>query len=183
MTPVESVADPAEGMALPFRPQELTARQLLASHVAVLDELLRRGVVRTRNSPLGDLAEAIALRAYGGTLAPNSEKSYDLTTRNGRRIQVKARLVDPADRRSQNFSAFRSFDFDDALFLLFDSTSYDLIWARQLTAEATKAIGRRVEHTNSSAIVIRTVAATGTDVSATVREAYEKIDGPAPADS
>ncbi len=101
-----------------------------------------RGVVRTRNSPLGDLAETIALRAYGGSLAANSEKSYDLTTAQGRRIQVKARLVDPADRRSQNFSAFRSWNFDAALFLLFDSASYDLLWARELTVEETKAIGR-----------------------------------------
>jgi len=176
MTPIESAADPAEAVTLPFHPQELTVRQLLASHVAVLDELLRRGIVRTRNSPLGDLAETIALRAYGGTLAPNSEKSYDLTTHQGRRTQVKARLVDPSDRRSQNFSAFRSFDFDDALFLLFDATSYDLIWARVLTAEATRAIGRRVEHTNSSAIVIRNVAAAGIDVTTTVRAAYGSID-------
>jgi hypothetical protein len=176
MTPTDLGVDPAEGVALAFRPQELTIRQLLASYVAVLDELLRRGVVRTRNSPLGDLAETIALRVYGGTLAPNSEKSYDLTTPNGRRIQVKARLVDPADRRSQNFSAFRSFDFDDALFLLFDATSYDLIWARELTSEMTQAIGRRVKHTNSSAIVVRNVAVAGLDVTATVRSAYDSID-------
>ncbi|MFL0361246.1 DUF6998 domain-containing protein [Curtobacterium flaccumfaciens] len=183
MTPIDSAGDPAEAVALPFHPQELTVRQLLASQVAVLDELLHRGVVRTRNSPLGDLAETIALRAYGGTLAPNSEKSYDLTTSQGRRIQVKARLVDPADRRAQNFSAFRSFDFDDALFLLFDATSYDLIWARQLTSEETEAIGRRVEHTNSSAIVVRNVAAAGIDVSTAVRAAYDSIDDAWPISS
>ncbi|MBE3076996.1 hypothetical protein HA387_00960 [Clavibacter michiganensis subsp. michiganensis] len=183
MTPSESGADVAEGVALAFRPQDLTVRQLLASHVAVLDELLSRGVVRTRNSPLGDLAETIALRAYGGTLAPNSEKSYDLTTPSGRRIQVKARLVNSADRRSKNFSAFRSFDFDDALFLLFDATSYDLIWARELTSETTRAIGRRVEHTNSSAIVVRNVAAAGLDVTTTVRSAYDSIDDVSPITS
>jgi len=72
MTPTEAGAEFVDGVALPFCPQELTVRQLLASHVAVLDELLARGVVRTRNSPLGDLAETIALRAYGGSLAPNS---------------------------------------------------------------------------------------------------------------
>ena len=176
MTPTDLGVDPVDGVALPFRPQELTVRQLLASHVAILDELLRRRVVRTRNSPLGDLAETVALRAYGGTLAPNSEKSYDLTTPDGRRVQVKARLVDPADSRSQNFSAFRSFDFDDALFLLLDATTYDLIWARELTSETTQAIGRRVEHTNSSAIVVRNVAAAGLDVTATVRSAYDSID-------
>ena len=56
-------------------------------------------------------------------LAPNSEKSYDLTTPDGRRVQVKGRLFNPADSRSQTFSAFRSFDFDEALFRLFEATS------------------------------------------------------------
>lgn len=178
-----NAAEPRSGpVDPPFDPRALSVRQLLASGVAIIDELLRRGVVRTRNSPLGDLAETIALRAYGGTLAANSEKSYDLTTAQGRRIQVKARLVDPADRRSQNFSAFRSWNFDAALFLLFDSASYDLLWARELTVEETKAIARRVEHTNSSAIVIRHVAAAGIDVTEPVRAAYSNIDDAPPAD-
>lgn len=63
MTPTDLGVGPAEGVTHAFRPQEPTVRQLLASHVAVLDELLRQGVVRTRNAPLGDLAETIALRA------------------------------------------------------------------------------------------------------------------------
>jgi hypothetical protein len=160
----------------PFKPTDLSVRQLLASYVAVLDELMRRGLVRTRNSPLGDLAESLALRAYGGVLAPNSEKSYDLLTANHRRIQVKARLVDPRDRRSQNFSAFRSWNFDSALFLLFDTNTYDLIWARELTRDETEAIGRRVERTNSSAILVRGVAASGTDITVRLAEAYDRID-------
>ena len=176
-----SAAEPRpDQVGIPFNPRELSVRQLLASGVAVLDELLRRGVVRTRNSPLGDLAESIALRTYGGTLAANSEKSYDLLTAHGRRIQVKARLVAPADRRSQSFSAFRSWDFDSALFLLFDTASYELIWARELTVDETKAIGRWVGHTNSSAIVIRNVAKAGIDVTETVRSAYSSIDDAPP---
>jgi hypothetical protein len=163
---------------LPFDPADLSVRQLLASSVAVLDELLRRGLVRTRNSPLGDLAESLALRAYGGALAPNSEKSYDLRAGDGRRIHVKARLIDPRDRRSQTFSAFRSWSFDSALFILFDANTYDLIWARELTSDETQAIGRRVEHTNSSAILVRGVASSGSDVTARLAAAYDRIDEP-----
>jgi len=163
---------------LPFEPEDLSVRQLLASYLAVLDELLRRGLVRTRNSPLGDIAETLALRAYGGALAPNSEKSYDLLTADDRRIQVKARLVDPRDTRSQMFSAFRSWSFDSALFLLFDASTYDLIWARELTREETEVIGRRVEHTNSTAILVRGVATSGTDVTERLAAAYDRIDEP-----
>ncbi|PZE24540.1 hypothetical protein [Curtobacterium sp. MCBD17_028] len=67
----------------------MTVWDLLHAQVAMIDELLARGIVRTRTSPLGDLAETLALRVYGGTLAPNSENSWDLTVSDGRRIQVK----------------------------------------------------------------------------------------------
>lgn len=163
----------------PFDPAALTVRELLASSVAVIDELLRRGLIRTRNSPLGDLAESLALRAYGGELAPNSEKSFDLRASDGRRLQVKARLVRPGDTRSQTFSAFRSWDFEAALFLLFDATTYDLSWAREVGRAETEALGRRVEHTNSFAILVRQVQAAGVDVTDRLEAAYDGIDGPA----
>ncbi|MCX6501743.1 MAG: hypothetical protein NT132_04950 [Microbacterium sp.] len=166
---------------LPFDPASLSVRELLASSVAVLTELTRRGLVRTRNSPLGDLAESLAVRAYGGELAPNSEKSYDLTATDGRRIQVKARLVDPLDKRSQNFSAFRSWDFETALFVLFDAHTYEIVWARELTCDEARSIGRHVEHTNSSAILVRGVAAAGIDVTARLTDAFDRIDEPAEA--
>lgn len=162
----------------PFEPADMSVRELLASYVAILDELTRRGVIRTRNSPLGDLAETLAVRAYGGSLAPNSQKSYDVLTPGNRRIQVKARLVSRLDKRSQNFSAFRSWEFDTALFLLFDTNTYDLIWARELTLEEVQRIGRRVEHTNSSAILVRDVAAVGKDITSLFSYAFDAIDGP-----
>lgn len=164
--------------SLPFELSALSVRQLLAAHISVLDELTRRGYIRTRNSPLGDLAETLAVRAYGGTLAPNSEKSFDLTTADGRRLQVKARLVDPGDRRSQAFSAFRSFDFDAALFVLFDSRSYDLLWARELTPEDVRALGHHTEHVRALAITTRAVASAGVEVTATLRSTYAQIDDP-----
>lgn len=96
----------------PSVPTRRPFRELLASYVAILDELRHRSVIRTCNSPLGDLAETLAQRAYGGELAPNSAKSYDLLTSDGRRIQVKARTVEAADKRSQTFSAVRSWSLD-----------------------------------------------------------------------
>jgi hypothetical protein len=164
---------------LPFDPRALTVRELLATYVRVLDELTHRQLIRTRNSPLGDLAESIAVRAYGGTLAPNSEKSFDLTAGDGRRIQVKARLVNPTDKRAHAFSPFRTWGFDAAVFLLFDSRTYDLNWARELTAEDAQALGRRIEHINGTSISVRQVAATGTDVTEWLAAAYDHSDEPA----
>jgi len=48
---------------------------LLAAYAAILQELRDRGVVRTRNAPLGDYAEYLVAEVYGGELAANSVKS------------------------------------------------------------------------------------------------------------
>ncbi len=46
-------------------------------------------------------------------------KSYDLTTADGQRVQVKARVVNVPVRRGQlQASVFRSFDFDVAALVL-----------------------------------------------------------------
>lgn len=57
---------------------DLTQRptsELLALSKAIVTELRSRGVVRTANAPAGDYAEYLVALAYGGELAPNSEKS------------------------------------------------------------------------------------------------------------
>lgn len=163
----------------PFNPATSSVRELLTGYAATLAELRARGVVRTNNPPVGDLAETLALRTYGGTLEKNSAKSYDLVTDDGTTVQVKARVLDRADKSSQTFSAFRSFTFDVALFLLFDAATYDLVWARELTTIEAEALGRHVEHTNSTAILIRRVTTVGADVTDKVTAAYDRIDEPA----
>jgi hypothetical protein len=58
---------------------EITVGALLSFSRAILAELRRRGVIRTGNAPAGDYAELLVQRASGGELAPNSEKSWDVS--------------------------------------------------------------------------------------------------------
>ena len=104
----------------------LTNAELLAYSGQALAELRRRGIVRTANAPAGDLAERLVADAMRGELAPNSQKSWDVLAppvvpSPWRRIQVKARVVTDGDNAGQRqVSAFRSWDFDAAMFVLFD---------------------------------------------------------------
>jgi hypothetical protein len=98
-----------------------TDRELLASIEVNLQELRRRGVVRTNNAPVGDYAEALVRDVLGGTLEPNSGKSRDLVTDDGERIQVKARIVRNGSAPERQLSSFRSFDFDQLVVILFDA--------------------------------------------------------------
>jgi hypothetical protein len=152
----------------------LSVRELLGVYVAVLEELLKRSVIRTRNAPLGDLAEHIVWRAFGGQIERNSKKSYDVLDRMGRRIQVKARLV--VDQTDTQFSAVRSWDFDVAIFIVLDATTYEISWARELTLAQAESLGRHVVLTNSRAIRAREVAGLGNDVTDRIRAAFDGLD-------
>ena len=153
----------------------LKVKELLQLEAGVVAELRDRGLVRTNNKPLGDIAERIVLVARGGRLEPNSAKSHDVTDPEGRRIQVKAMGGRIAGRSGQ-FSTFRSFDFDIGIFLVFESITFDLVLAREVTANDIEAVARYSAHTNGRAPTLRQIENLGVDVSHEMRGAYEALD-------
>lgn len=73
-----------------FNPKLLSILDLLQHFSTVLDELKRRGVVRTRNNPTGGYAEWLVSKKLKLKLAPNSNAGYDAKDRWYRRYQIKA---------------------------------------------------------------------------------------------
>lgn len=151
----------------------LTARQLLGRIEDALGELLRRNIVRSRNAPLGDVAERIVWLARGGTLEPNSTKSHDVTTAAGDRIQVKARIM---KANGGKFSQFRSFDFTSAIFLSFNPSTLDIDYSRELSSEEVTGNGSKSGWTNATTLTGGRVRGLGTDVTDEMRAAYARLD-------
>ncbi|MFC9560377.1 DUF6998 domain-containing protein [Agromyces sp. NPDC056965] len=141
-----------------------TTPELLGQYADILAELRARGVVRTSNAPLGDYAEYVALEVYGGELAANSAKSYDLKAGDGRLVQVKARTWAPSTSPSAVFSVFRSFDFDVAALIVLDARTYRLKWAREMTPEAIEAAARWSPHVNGYLLRMTIAEREGTDI-------------------
>lgn len=127
--------------------------QLLERYAGILAELRLRGLVRTNNAPIGDLAEYCAAIVYDGLLAPKSEKSYDLVAQDGRKVQVKVRVIRSDTSPSAVFSPIRSFGFDVGAFLLIDGDRGGVLAARELTAEDVQHAGKHRAHTNG--VVVR----------------------------
>lgn len=115
---------------------------LLRLYAAILDELVHRRVVRSRNAPVEDLAELLVARALGGELAPSSKKSWDVALPDGRRLQVKSRVLADGDCRSHNFSPFRSYDFDACVFVVLDALTYDVRSAVEVPCAAVESLAR-----------------------------------------
>ncbi|KFF58223.1 hypothetical protein JF66_20155, partial [Cryobacterium sp. MLB-32] len=145
-----------------FDLNRLTVGELLDTYSGILEELLDRGLIRTKNAPVGDLAEYAASVAYAGKLEKNSAKSYDLLTSDGRRVQVKVRNVGLSTSPSQIFSAIRSNGYDLLLFILVTENRVTL--AKEWSPAEVEKHGRFSAHTNSVIVTVGKVLAVGRDV-------------------
>ncbi|MBF4580791.1 hypothetical protein [Frigoribacterium sp. VKM Ac-2530] len=157
---------------------QLTVGELLDTYTNVLAELRARHLVRTNNAPIGDLAEFCAAMVYDGLLAPNSEKSYDLAAADGRKVQVKVRLVRPGMASGAVFSPIRSFDFDLCAFLVIDNEAGQVVAAREWTPEDIREHGSFKQHTNGTVVTVsqlRSSRAHGTDRTADFNTAWQAL--------
>ena len=134
---------------------ELTVGELLALSRRILSELRQRGVIRTGNAPAGDYAELLVQRATSGELAPNSQKSWDVLTPEGERLQVKARVVtDEMNTGERQLSPFRSWDFDAAVIVLF-ANDFQVWRAVRIPVDVVKKAGRFSEHVRGDLVIAR----------------------------
>lgn len=76
-----------------------STRQLLALWGAILRELRRRGVVRTANNPIGDIAEALVAAHVGGERASFSNRGWDVKGPDGALLEVKGIRIDEVATR------------------------------------------------------------------------------------
>lgn len=84
----------------------LSVRDLLALWAGALRELHERGVVRTFNNPIADIAEELVAIHYGGERGSFSQKSWDVCV-GDEYLQVKA-LRDTGKRTRRSLSPIRS---------------------------------------------------------------------------
>lgn len=149
---------------------------LLGLYGQVLEELFRRGVIRSANAPTGDYAEWLVQRALGGKLQPNSNKSADLILRK-RKIQIKARVLsDPEKAGERQLSSFRSWDFDDAVIVLFDR-HYVVRRATRIKSTQLKAVAREDNWVSGHRVIARdALLDRGRDITEKLREAAAAQD-------
>ncbi len=85
--------------------QAMSEVELLQTHSAVIVELRRRDVVKTKNSPIGDYTEWLVCNRLGlQRVEENSQKAYDATDLQGTRYQIKGRR---SEANSVQFSPIR----------------------------------------------------------------------------
>lgn len=92
---------------------------------------------------------------------------------------MKARLIATEDRRSHNYSVFRSYDFDACVFLILDAHSYDVLQAVELSRVSVEALARETAWVKGFRIgtKVRLLDMPGAvDVSGDIRRAIHLLD-------
>ena len=143
-------------LALSLPTTEVSVRDLLNTHSAVLDELRRRGVIRSVNNPTGDYAEWLVSSKLGLTLASNSVKGFDATDTNHVRYQIKARRVHKYNASTQ-LSPIRNLagnDFDVLIAVVFDS-AWNIRVAASFTHKAVQELAVYRQHVNGHVMHVR----------------------------
>jgi hypothetical protein len=154
-------------------------KELLGLHGAVLEELRRRGVIRTTNNPAGDFAETLFARAFGWTLANNSALGYDATDAAGQRYQIKSRRL-TAHNPSRQLSFIRRLPeraFDTLAAVLFDEV-YGVWRAILLPHELIEPRARFSSHANGWLLLLEDKVwdlAGARDVTEELRAAADKL--------
>lgn len=87
-----------------------------------MQELRVRGLVRSANNPVSDIAERLASEHLGLELAPKSSQGHDAIASDGTRYEVKSRRLTPQNQ-SRRMGVIRKLDraeFDFAVAVIFD---------------------------------------------------------------
>ena len=134
----------------------LSVPQLLSLHAGIGEALRERGVVRSANNPTGDLAEYLFCEAFGWEQAPNSERGFNATGKDGKRYQIKGRRIHRRNK-SRQLSAIRDLSgrhFDTLAAVLFDD-DFRVTRAALIPFEVIERRATYVAHTNSNRFMLR----------------------------
>lgn len=135
---------------------ELTDKELLQLQADATNELKARGVVRTRNNPLGDYTEWLVSKALDLELQSNSKAGYDGISKDGVRVQIKGRCVTPQNN-SRQLSAIRKYaekDFDILAAVIFDEY-FNVIEALLIPHEVVGEYASYRKHVNAHILILK----------------------------
>jgi Family of unknown function (DUF6998) len=123
---------------------------LLSAYAVALHGLRSHGVVRSFNSPVGDIAEWLVSKKLQLTLTAVSNRSHDAIDASGARYQIKARWC-PGNRRSLQLGAIRdlaSNPFEFLVAVVFDG-DFMVDYAAVIPLAIVQHLSRYIAQTNS----------------------------------
>jgi hypothetical protein len=134
----------------------LTVTELLTTHSAAIEELRRRGVVRSQNNPTGDYTEWLVSKHLNLTLETNATKGFDAKDCSGNRYQIKGRRITTKNKSTQ-LGVIRDIcggNFDFLIAVVFDE-DWNILIAAKLPHSAVSGIATFRKHVNGHIMHLR----------------------------
>ena len=142
----------------------MTEIELLRTHAATIDELMRRGVVKTRNNPIGDYTVWRVCRALNLDMESNRNKSFDAIDDRGGRYKIKGRQEESS---SVQLSVIRNLDdveFDVLIAVVFNN-DYSIRLAVRVPHKAVARMSKFRRHVNGHVLTLTDSTKLEADVS------------------
>lgn len=134
--------------------QAMSELELLQTRGAVIEELRRRGVVRTANNPIGDYTEWLVCNRLGLEIQGNSQAAFDaVDPQSGDRYQIKGRR---SSGNTVQFSSIRNLEnhgFDFVVAVVFDA-DYSIRFAFRIAYAAVPELAKYQAHTNAHLLIL-----------------------------
>ena len=127
--------------------------ELLQTQSAVIGELRRRNVVKTKNNPIGDYTEWLVCNRLRLQVGGNSQAAYDATDCQGTRYQIKGRR---SEANSIQFSVIRKLEdhgFDFVVAVIFNE-DYSVRLAVKVSYDAVSTLARYQDHVNGHILIL-----------------------------
>lgn len=157
-----------------YDPTARSTGDLLGDWAAVMRELRSRGVIRTNNNPVGDIAETIVHGHYGGERANFSQAGWDVKTAAGERIQVKSMRTTPTTTR-KNLSPIRDREYDSIVVVLFDE-EFQVTDGLKLTRGIAEELASWRAHVNGHVLYVNRLLADPRVEHVDLTDAYARLN-------
>jgi hypothetical protein len=139
------MADRLAGVS--YDPSGRTTPELLGDWAAVMRALRERGVIRTNNNPVGDIAEFIVAAHVQGERSGSSQAGWDVKAPNGDLIQVKG-ARQTADNNRSKLGAIRKDEYHYVIAVIFDE-EFRVTEALRIPRDVVEELYPITEHTNA----------------------------------
>lgn len=137
-----------------MKDMEEEIKKLLQTHGDVIEKLVRLGVVKTRNNPIGDYTEWLVRRRMSLAEVPANQKGFDAIDDNGNRYQIKGRREEGT---SVQFSPIRDLEkrhFDFLIAVAFNN-DYSIRFAVIIPHDSVGKFARYQRHVNGHLPILR----------------------------
>ena len=141
---------------MPVDLTRFTVTDLPKLSASIIDELIARKVVRTRNKPLGDYTEWLVAKVLKLELASKSTLGHDGTDRKGTKYEIKGRRVTP-ENTSRQLSVIRKLEdknFDFLVGVIFNE-DYEILVAVMVPHNVVGEYASFREHVNGHILQLK----------------------------